>query len=99
MVYILSWTTKKHQKTLSGLIHSKLKKIQGLFKDLHRQLRTFQDCANDKIPWVPEVFSRVRRGASSATRHHVFGRRPKTRAAKRLDRNRKPRMKSLWNPG
>ena len=50
MIYILSWTIKKHQKTLSRLIHSKLKKIQGLFKD-----------------WVPEVFSRVRRGASSAT--------------------------------
>ena len=42
MIYILSWTIKKHQKTLSRLIHSKLKKIQGLFKDLHRNLRTFQ---------------------------------------------------------
>ena len=30
------------------------------------------------VPWVPEVFSRVRRGASSATGRHVFGRRPKT---------------------
>ena len=26
------------------------------------------------VPWVPEVFSRVRRGASSATGQHVFGR-------------------------
>ena len=42
MIYILSRTTKKHQKTLSRLLHSKLKKIQGLFKDLHRNLRTFQ---------------------------------------------------------
>ena len=42
MIYILYWTIKKHQKTLSRLIHSKLKKIQGLFKDLHRNLRTFQ---------------------------------------------------------
>ena len=41
MIYILSRTTKKHQKTLSRLLHSKLKKIQGLFKDLHRNLRTF----------------------------------------------------------
>ena len=41
-IYILSWTTKKHQKTLSRPLHSKLKKIQGLFKDLHRNLRTFQ---------------------------------------------------------
>ena len=56
MIHILSWTTQKHQKTLSRPIHSKLKKIQGLFKDLHRNLRTFQglplkfktfqDCAN-----------------------------------------------------
>ena len=42
IIYILSWTTKKHQKTLSRPLHSKLKKIQGLFKDLHRNLRTFQ---------------------------------------------------------
>ena len=40
MIYILSW--KKHQKTLSRPLHSKLKKIQGIFKDLHRNLRTFQ---------------------------------------------------------
>ena len=40
MIYILSWTTKKHQKTLSRPIHLKLKKIQGLFKGLHRNLRT-----------------------------------------------------------
>ena len=57
MVYILSWTTKKYQKTLSRPLHFKLKKIQGLFKDLHRNVRTFQgktefkdgqdcDCAN-----------------------------------------------------
>ena len=42
MIYILSWTTKKHQIILSRPLHSKLKKIQGLFKDLHRNLRTFQ---------------------------------------------------------
>ena len=42
MIYILSWTTKKHQKILSRPLHSKLKKIQGPFKDLHRNLRTFQ---------------------------------------------------------
>ena len=40
--FILSWTTKKHKKILSRLLHSKLKKIQALFKDLHRNLRTFQ---------------------------------------------------------
>ena len=33
MIHILSWTTKKHQQTLSRLLHSKLKKIQGLFKE------------------------------------------------------------------
>ena len=42
MIYILSWTTKKHQKTLSESLHSKLKKIQGLLKDLHRNVRSFQ---------------------------------------------------------
>ena len=46
IIHVLSWTTKKHQKTLSWPQHSKLKKIQGLFKDLHRNLRAFQDCAN-----------------------------------------------------
>ena len=42
MIYILSWTSKKHQKILSSSLHSKLKKIQGLFKDLHRNLRAFE---------------------------------------------------------
>ena len=42
MIYILSWTTKKHQKILSRPLHSKLKKIRGLFKDLHRNLRNSQ---------------------------------------------------------
>ena len=42
MIDNLSWTTKKHQKTLSGPLHLKLKKTQGLFKDLHGSLRTFQ---------------------------------------------------------
>ena len=41
MVYILSWTTKKHQKILSRQLHSKLKKIQGLFKE-EWYSRTFQ---------------------------------------------------------
>ena len=43
MINILTWTTKKHQKILSRPLHSKLKKIiQGLSKDLHRILSTFQ---------------------------------------------------------
>ena len=42
MIYILSWTSKKHQKIFSSSLHSKLKKIQGLFKDLHRNLRAFE---------------------------------------------------------
>ena len=49
MIYILSWTTKKHQKILSRLLHSKLKKIQALFKDLHRNLRTFQGKMEFKV--------------------------------------------------
>ena len=31
---------------LSTPLHLQLKKIQGLFKNLHRNSRTFQDCAN-----------------------------------------------------
>ena len=42
MIYILSWTSEQYKKILSRSLHSKLKKIQGLFKDLHRNLRTFQ---------------------------------------------------------
>ena len=42
MIYILSWTIKRHQKNLSRSLHLKLKKIQGLFKGLHINLRTFQ---------------------------------------------------------
>ena len=52
------WTTKKHQKTLSRPLHSKLKKIQGLFKDLLRNLRIFQgkmefkDFSRLCEPWI-----------------------------------------------
>ena len=42
MIYILSWTTKKHQNTLFRPLRLKLKKIQGVFKDLHRNLRICQ---------------------------------------------------------
>ena len=35
---ILSWTTKKLTKTLSRPLHSKLKKIRGLFKDLLKKM-------------------------------------------------------------
>ena len=42
MIYILSQTNKKRQKTLSRQLLSNLKKIQGLFKYLNRNLRTFQ---------------------------------------------------------
>ena len=48
MIYILSWTTKKHQKTLSTPLHSKLKKTQRLSKDLHRNLRTCQGKWNSR---------------------------------------------------
>ena len=34
MIYIPPWTTKKHSKTLSRPLHSKLKKIQGLAQNL-----------------------------------------------------------------
>ena len=37
MIFIPSWTTQKHLKHFPG--HSKLKKIQGIFNALHRNLR------------------------------------------------------------
>ena len=54
-----------------------------------------------ELPWAPEVFSRVRRGASfrrpQADTCSAEGRRHERR---RPDRNLmlKPRMKSLWHP-
>ena len=42
MIYILLGQPKSIKKILSRPLHSKLKKIQGLFKDLQRNLRTFQ---------------------------------------------------------
>ena len=58
-------TTKKHQKILSRLLHSKLKKIQALFKDLHRNLRTFQEKKEFKdfsrtSPKIQGLFKTVR---------------------------------------
>ena len=41
MIYIVL-DNQKAEKTLSRQLHSKLKKIQELFKYLHRNLRTFQ---------------------------------------------------------
>ena len=60
MIYILSWTTKKHQKTLSRLLHSKLKKNQGLFKDLQRNLRLFNEKWNSRTsPKIQGLFKTV----------------------------------------
>ena len=46
---------------------------------------------NRLYPGYQSFFARVRRGASAATGRHVFGRRPKTRAAKPRE---KPRAQS-----
>ena len=54
MIHILSWTTKKHQKTLSRPLQSKVKKIQGIFKDLYTNLTTFQG-----VPLKFKDFSRL----------------------------------------
>ena len=48
MIHILSWTTKKHQKTLHRPLHSKPKNIQGIFKDLHKNLRIFKKKWNSR---------------------------------------------------
>ena len=65
MINILSWITKKHKKILSMPLHSKLQKIQGLFKDLHRNLRTFQEKMEFKdflrpSPTIQGLFKTVR---------------------------------------
>ena len=63
MIHILSWTTKKHQKTLSRPLHSKLEETQGLFKDLHRNLRAFygkmefKDFSRLCKPWISSMKS------------------------------------------
>ena len=89
---------------------------ESAYSALHLPGRPHSSCclwwdSSVSLPWVPEIFSHVWRGASSAAGRHVFSLRPKTRAAKprektfraghflRVDRNRKPRMKSLWHPG
>ena len=61
MIYILSWTTKKHQNTLFRPLHLKLKKIQGLFKDLHRNLRIFKGKMEfkDLSPKIQGLFKTV----------------------------------------
>ena len=41
MIYILSWTTEKHQNTISRPLHLKLKKIQGLFEDFAQKFKDF----------------------------------------------------------
>ena len=75
MIYILSWTTKKHQKILSRLLHSKLKKIQALFKDLHRNLRTFQGKWNSRtfqgLPLKFKDFSRLCEPCVDLKRHKL----------------------------
>ena len=52
------------------------------------------------IPWVPEIFSRVWRGASSAAGQPISGLRPKTRAAKpreKTTRAGRPDLPCLMN--
>ena len=41
MIYILSWTTKKYQNTLSRPLYLKFKKIQGLFKEFAQSFKDF----------------------------------------------------------
>ena len=63
MIYILSWTTKKHQNTLSRPLHSELKKIQGLFQEKWNS-RTFQG-----LPLKFKDFSRL---CEQAAKHLSF---------------------------
>ena len=61
------------------------------------------------VPWVPEVFFLACDGELRFVGHRPTRVRPKAEVTRgevfraghflRLDRNRKPRMKSLWHPG
>ena len=60
MIHILSWTTKKHQKTLHRPLHSKPKNIQGIFKDLQKNLRIFKKKWNSRTsPKIQGLFKTV----------------------------------------
>ena len=77
MINILSYTNKKHQKILSRSLHSRLKKIQGPFKDLHRNLRTFQGKMEFKdflrpSPKIQGLFKTVRSLENSLSWLHVL---------------------------
>ena len=50
------------------------------------------------LPWVPEICSRVWRGASSAAGRHVFGLRPKTRPKPETahEKSLAPRVLYYW---
>ena len=101
----------------------KMPVISCFMEDVNKLRLNFLSLSNLNrvlIPWVPEVFSRVRRGAFGGCRvglrptclrpkaEETSGEAPRKNFSKksfsrgsliRLDRNRKPRMKSLWNPG
>ena len=50
---------QKALKTVSRPLHSKLKKFQRLFKDLHRNLRAFKEKWNSRTPLKFKDFSRL----------------------------------------
>ena len=50
MIYTLLLDNQKALKTVSRPLHSKLKKFLRLFKDLHRNLRTFKKKWNSRTP-------------------------------------------------
>ena len=66
MIHILSWTTKKHQKLLSRPLHTKLKKIQELFKEKWNS-RTFQG-----LPLKFKDFSRLCEPCVDLKRHKLW---------------------------
>ena len=62
MIYILSRTTKKHQKTLSRLLHSQLKKIQGLplkFKDFPRPCKPWNGSGHYMKSYMTNIPSKI----------------------------------------
>ena len=50
MIYTLLLDNQKALKTVSRPLHSKLKKFHRRFKDLHRNLRTFEEKWDSRTP-------------------------------------------------
>ena len=70
MIYILSRTTKKHQKTLSRLLHSQLKK----FKDFSRTSPRIQGLSKtvQTLEWLRTLYEVLQDEHTIKNHNHLF---------------------------